>query len=330
MPEFRLNLISREWVVINAERARGPAEFRRGPVRKPKPPYLDSCPFCPGNEGAPGNELLRSPETGDWRIRVLLNKYPVLSMEGQPTRTVDGPRRMVRGVGLHEVIVESPLHDTSPAFFEAEHMAEVLSIYRARFNNAYTDKRVEHVIIFKNHGKGSGTTIGHPHSQLIATPIVPARFRDRLLASMHYFDDTGQCLKCDMIKKESAEASRVIFETESFITFIPFAALSPFHIWIFPKRHMAAFSGITDEEIRDLAVHMKTVLHKLNAALDDPDYNYAISSSAPRHAESEFSHWYISIIPRLMDATGFELGSGIYVNPSIPEKNADFLRSFES
>ncbi|MFQ5479742.1 MAG: galactose-1-phosphate uridylyltransferase [Thermodesulfobacteriota bacterium] len=329
MPEFRLNLISREWVVLNAERARGPAEFRRGVTRSPKPSYLDSCPFCPGNEGAPENELYRVSDNGGWKIRVLKNKYPVLSMEGEPVRTMDGPMRMVSGVGLHEVIVESPLHDTSPAFFELTHMVKLLSIYRSRFNNAYLDKRVEHVIIFKNHGPASGTSIEHPHSQLVATPVVPARFRDRILAAMQYFDDTGKCIKCDMIEKERADSERVILETEHFITFIPFAALSPFHLWIFPKRHMAVFSGINEDEIKDLALHMKTILHKLHVGLDDPDYNYSISSSATRHSKSEFSHWYISIIPRLIETTGFELGSGIYVNPSMPEKNAEFLRAIE-
>ena len=258
------------------------------------------------------------------------NKYPVLSHEGEPTRIIDGPRRMVQGVGLHEVVVESPVHNESPAFFETSHMAELLRIYSGRFSRAYEDNRIEHVIIFKNHGPASGTSIWHPHSQLVATPVVPARFRDRLLASMHYFDDTGKCLKCDMIKKELTDASRVIIETEHFITFIPYAALSPFHIWIFPRRHMAAFSSITDEETADLALHMKTILYKLNVALDDPDYNYAISSSSPRHAESEFSHWYISIIPRLMETTGFELGSGIYANPSVPENNAAYLRTIEA
>ncbi|MFQ5353558.1 MAG: galactose-1-phosphate uridylyltransferase, partial [Thermodesulfobacteriota bacterium] len=112
MPEFRLNLISREWVVVNAERARGPAEFRRDTVRIPKPSYLDSCPFCPGNEAKAEDELLRISEGGAWQIRVINNKFPVLSMDGEPIRTMDGPRRIVSGVGLHEVIVESPLHDT--------------------------------------------------------------------------------------------------------------------------------------------------------------------------------------------------------------------------
>lgn len=330
MPEFRLNLITREWVVVRPERARGPAEFRRSLTRRPLPTHLDSCPFCPGNEAQTEVELLRHPADGPWKIRVMENKYPVLSHEGEPTRIIDGPRRMVHGVGLHEVVVESPVHNESPAFFGADHMADLLRIYAGRFSHAYEDSRIEHVIIFKNHGPASGTSIWHPHSQLVATPVVPARFRDRLLASMHYFDDTGKCLKCDMIKKELADARRIIIETERFITFIPYAALSPFHLWIFPRRHMAAFSSITDEETTDLAIHMKTILYKLNVALDDPDYNYAISSSSPRHAKSEFSHWYISIIPRLMETTGFELGSGIYANPSVPENNAAYLRAMEA
>lgn len=315
--------------MVRSDLARAPEDFRRTMVRRPRPTYLDSCPFCPGNEAQTSLELLRHPHGGPWKIRVLENKYPVLARKGEPRRAIDGPRRMVRGVGLHEVVVESPVHNESPAFFEAAHMADLLRIYRARFDKAYEDRRTKHVIIFKNHGPASGTSIGHPHSQIVAAPIVPARFRDRILAAMHYFDDTGKCLKCDMIERELNEAARVIMETPHFITFIPYAALSPFHIWIFPRRHMASFSSVTDEETADLALHMKTILYKLNAGLDDPDYNYALSSSSPRHAASEFSHWYISIIPRLMETTGFELGSGIYANPSIPENNAAFLRDIE-
>jgi UDPglucose--hexose-1-phosphate uridylyltransferase len=110
------------------------------------------------------------------------------------------------------------------------------------------------------------------------------------------------------------------------MTFVPFAALSPFHTWIFPKRHCATFSSITEEEVKDLAFHLKTILLKFYDGLEDPDFNYIIRSENPKECASEYFHWYISIVPRLTQTAGFELGSGMYINTSIPEESAEFLR----
>ena len=327
MPELRLNLVTREWVIISTERTKGPVEFRRPEARVAKPPFLKSCPFCPGNEHKTPEELFRLSEDDGWKIRVVSNKYPALSREGESRRMIDGTRRLVTGVGLHEVIIESPAHDTSPAFLDIKYVEDIVRIYRDRLKEAYLDPRVEHVIIFKNHGEGSGTTIEHPHSQLIATPVVPVRFRDRVLSAMHYFDDTGECLTCDILKMEREDTRRVIIDTEHFATFIPYAALSPFHTWIFPKRHSASFSDIKEEEIKDIALHLKTFLTKLYWGLDDPDYNFVISSSRPQDVGNNYSHWYLTIIPRVLRTAGFELGSGMFMNPSLPEVSAAFLRS---
>ncbi|HLC17747.1 MAG TPA: galactose-1-phosphate uridylyltransferase [Thermodesulfobacteriota bacterium] len=327
MPELRLNLLTREWVVISTERTKEPSEFKRLESKIPRPPYLKTCPFCPGNEHRTPEELLRVSEDDGWKIRVVANKYPALSRAGERRRMIDGARRLVTGVGLHEVIIESPLHNTSPAFLDVKYVEDIIRIYRDRLVEAYNDERVEHVIIFKNHGLASGTSIEHPHSQLVATPIVPVRFRDRVLAAMHYFDDTGECLTCDMLRMEREDGRRVIIDSSHFLTFIPYAALSPFHTWIFPKRHSASFSGITEEEIREIAVSLKTLLTKLFWGLDDPDYNLVISSSRPQDMGNEYSHWYLTIIPRISQTAGFELGSGMFINPSLPEKSAEFLKS---
>ncbi len=326
MPELRLNLITREWVVLNTERAKEPQAFRRSEPIEARPEYVESCPFCPGNEVRTPDELFRISKNGGWKIRVVSNKYPALSKDGGAGRVTDGMKRMVAGVGRHEVIIESPLHNTSPAFLAQEYVEDIIRIYRDRFDNACLDPGIEHVIIFKNHGAASGTTIAHPHSQLIATPIVPMRFRDRLLDAMHYFDDTGRCLRCDVLKMEQDDGKRVIMDSEHFLTFIPYAALSPFHTWIFPKRHTPSFSSISEDEVKDLASHLKSVLTKLYRGLDDPAYNFVISSAKPGESAVDFTHWYMTIIPRVVQSSGFELGSGIYSNPCLPEKSAEFLR----
>lgn len=330
MSELRLNLLTREWVVIATERAHRPRDYIHEPDHAPLPPYLKTCPFCPGNEDKTREEYMRldakPPGTG-WRTRVVANKYPAVSREGDKKRVIEGSHRYVTGVGIHEIIIESALHNETIAHFEEQHIADLLRIYKNRFIEAHRDPRVEHVIIFKNHGIGAGTSIEHPHSQLIATPVVPVQFRDRVQAAMHYFDDTGECLVCAITRHEGEDGVRVIIDSEHFLTFIPYAALSPFHTWIFPKRHCAAFSDIREEEVEDLASHLREILRRYFYGFDNPDFNLVIRSSRPQDVANEYCHWYISIVPRMSTVAGFELGSGMFINTNLPEASAELVRA---
>ena len=326
MSELRLNLITREWVIIATERAKKPEDFKTAAVKKDIPRYVETCPFCPGNEAKTPGETFRISDANGWKTRVVPNKFSAISNSGNKERRVDGLIRSITAVGVHEVIIETPLHNMNPALLSLEEMEEIVKIYKNRFLEAYSDSRVEHVIIFKNHGEGAGTSLEHPHSQLIGTPVMPVQFRDRLEAAAHFFDDTGECLMCMMAKKEKEEKIRIVAEDEHFLTFIPYAALSPFHTWIFPKRHSASFGDITGAEIKGLAFPLKNILSKLYHGLSNPDYNFVIRSNKPKDCNLEYFHWYVSIIPRISKAAGFELGSGMYINTSLPEESAGFLR----
>lgn len=329
MPELRLNLITREWAIIATERAKRPEEFRQKRDKKYLPERVNTCPFCPGNENRTPGEIMQISADGSWRIRVTPNKFPALNLEGDRLRINEGLKHLVTGVGRHEVIIESSLHNTTLALMPAGDVSDVLRVYKSRFFDIYNDARVEHVIIFKNHGEGAGTSIEHPHSQIIGIPVIPFQVRDRIDESIRYFDDTGECLMCATVRSELAEGRRIIIDTGHFVTFIPYAALSPFHTWIFPKRHTASFGDIRDEEISDLAYSLKTVLSKFYHGLDNPDFNYVIRSESPKESSSEHFHWYLSIVPRLIQTAGFELGSGMYINTSFPEESAEFLRKVE-
>lgn len=326
MSELRLNPITREWVIIYTEKARRPEDFHQRREKRYSPERLDSCPFCPGNEGKTPPEIMRIPSDGQWKLRVMPNKYPALQLEGERKRSNDGLRHLVSGVGRHEVIVEGPRHDIHMAHFGPEEITDIIRAYKSRFADAANDPRIEHVIVFKNHGFASGTTIQHPHSQLIGTPVKPLQVRSRVEEAQRYFDYSGECLMCAMLRDELSDGRRVLLETPFFVSFIPYAALSPFHMWIFPKRHASFFGDISEEEISDLAVNLKTVLLKLHNGLDNPDFNFVIRSDST-HESLEHYHWYISIVPRLIQTAGFELGSGMYINMSVPEEVAGFIRN---
>ena len=327
MSELRLNLITREWVIIATERAKRPEEFRKLKNKRHLPTYLDSCPFCPGNEQRTPDEIMRIPDNGDWKVRVTPNKFAALSSTISRERKNEGGRHLITGFGRHEVIIESPVHNMFIANMPVDDIANIISTYRERFIRIYEDPGIEHVIIFKNYGESAGTSLLHPHSQIIGTPVTPLQVRHRIEEGMRYFDNTGGCLMCTLVDDEISDGRRVVLDTGHFVTLVPFAALSPFHTWIFPKRHCATFSSIDEEEVTDLAFHLKTILQKFYTGLEDPDFNYIIRSENPKECKSEYFHWYMSIVPRLTQTAGFELGSGMYINTSIPEENAEFLRN---
>ncbi|MFA4967674.1 MAG: galactose-1-phosphate uridylyltransferase [Candidatus Margulisiibacteriota bacterium] len=332
MPELRQNPATKEWVIIATERAKRPEDFTPAKIEE-KVEVKNHCPFCEGNEASTPSEILAyrtygtKPDAPGWWIRIIPNKFPALIPRGgiQRMKQEDFFRYM-DGVGEHEIIIESPKHDESIATMDPKQVEEIFLAYRERYITLSQDPRFEMVIIFKNHGAAAGTSVLHPHSQVIATPITPLHIRHRLEEAMRYFDDNGTCVFCDMVKKEIAVNERIVFKTENFISFVPFAASSPFLTIVIPKNHYSSFETTTPERIKELSYLMKTVLTKIYTSMKNPDFNFVIRSSPCHEKNVEYYHWHIEIVPRVTAVAGFELGSGIYINTVIPEQAARFLR----
>jgi len=327
MPELRQNIATKEWVIISAERSKRPKQFVSSSrkLTSERPEWDERCPFCPGNE-EPELEVLRIPQNEPWQVRVVRNKYPALQRDGDRVQTFDRVKRHISGVGYHEVLVESRLHNTCPALESPEEIALMLKTFQLRGTEIAKDKRIEHIIYFKNHGKRAGTSLEHPHTQLVGLPIVPNDIRSRTEESRRYFDDTGRCVYCQMIEDELREKKRIVVEGKQFVAFVPYAAFSPFHIWVLPRYHRSNYLNVPSEELDSMSLILKNVFSKLYLGLRDPDYNYIIRSSALDNREQEYIHWYMTIIPRVTRAAGFELGSGMFINSSLPEESAAFLR----
>lgn len=329
MSELRLNVVTKEWVIIAPERSSRPVEHTPC-SRRPQALHLPDCPFCPGNESMTTREVFRiDDDDGTWITRVVPNKFPVLTDRGlMPAHRHAGLNHTVEGVGVHEVIIETPRHDLAIAQMTPSQVRTIVMTYFDRYNTCRDDPRIAHVLLFKNYGAGAGTSLIHPHSQLIGTPVISYQVRDRIRTMEEHQALYGECVLCRMIHEEIAQGVRIIHQNDSFAAMIPYAALSRFHIWVFPLRHMARFGDMSGEEIVEFAEVLRAVMRQLYYGLGDPDFNYVIRS-APRTCTREEFHWYLSIVPRITQAAGFELGSGIYVNPSYPEESAEFLRSVQ-
>ena len=327
MPELRQNYFTKEWVIIATERARRPEELATHRAAKVIPRFVEACPFCPGNENKTPPEVMRTEADGKWQVRVVANKFAALSPDIQPIRTIHRSRRSMAGFGVHDVIVDTPDHSQTMALMSDVHVANVLRTYKKLFDNLSLDPRIAHITIFKNHGGDAGASLEHPHSQLIATPVISHQVRERFHQALAHYDEYGECMFCQMIEEEMTEQSRVVLSTDRFVAFQPYASPTPFATHIFPRRHTSSFQDISPTEITDLATVLRTVLAKLYIGLENPDFNFTLRSAPIEYVGVKHFHWYVSIIPRLTRVAGFELGSGMFINTVLPEAAAEFLRN---
>lgn len=330
MSELRQDPTTYDWVIIAKERAKRPREFVKDNGNKPPSlAFKESCPFCPGNEDRTPEAVALYGEPDNWRIRVVPNKFAALTPEGNTIREQNGMFRKAQGYGRHEVVIESRLHNKCIAFMSDAHVEELIGAYRDRYLALKKDPNVKVIIIFKNHGEAAGTSLEHPHTQIVASPIVPPLIRRRYEIATQHFDNTGHCLYCDLLANEVQSGERIVKNEKYFVALHPFASHYPFETWIMPKMHSSCFGNIADIEIAELARLLKEVLLKLHHALDDPDFNLIIHTAPVDDEHKTYYLWHIQIIPRLTLAAGFELGSGIYINSAVPEETAAFMREFK-
>ncbi len=337
MSELRWDPLKHHWVIIAADRGRRPNDF----FAQEPPTPMTSCPFCYGNEDKTPHEIFAlrpsgPPNSPNWKVRVIPNKYPVLRVEGEVKSRGYGIYDVMNGIGAHEIIIETPDHDRGMADLSTAEITDVLTAYRARLLDLRQDLRLRHLVLFKNHGARAGASLSHSHSQLIAVPLVPPVTVAELRNCRDFFEQRKRCIFCDIIDFELQIGDRIVREFPEYLIFAPFASCLPFELRLFPKRHLHDFTLLDDASLGGLAVAMKDMLMRLKKVLQDPPFNFILHTSPtlqPRPGRPEFwtsieydYHWHIELVPRITPIAGFEWGSGFHINQTPPEDAAAFLR----
>jgi UDPglucose--hexose-1-phosphate uridylyltransferase len=233
---------------------------------------------------------------------------------------------MMNGVGAHEVIIETPDKDKSLSDLDISAIQNVFRVFKERILDLKKDIRLKYVMVFKNHGYIAGATLRHSHSQLIATPIIPKLVLEELAGAKAYYDLKERCIFCDIIRQEMKDNSRVVYDEEHFVAIAPFAARSPFETWILPKEHLSHYEKIDETRLQHLSITFKTVMQKLNIALQTPPYNFVLHKAPMQDESMRHYHWHIEIMPKLTRFAGFEWGTGFFINPTSPEEAAQYLK----
>jgi UDPglucose--hexose-1-phosphate uridylyltransferase len=331
MPELRKNPVTNRWVIIATERAKRPSDFGHSEDKTNN--NSSNCPLCPGNEKMTPPEIAAYRDSGTlpnepgWWVRVVPNKFPALESGGELQKAGIGIYDMMSGTGSHEVIIETPNHHEPIALSPLKQIEESLWVYRDRLLALSTLSHLRYILIFKNHGKAAGASLGHPHAQLIATPIVPKLVMEEVEGSRVHYSFKERCVSCDVLKQELAMGDRIIEENNTFLAYEPYASRFPFETIITPKKHDASYAFIDKNQIMDLAKILKNTLWKMYQLLNDPPFNYILHTAPLGESVKNFFHWYLEIMPRLTQVAGFEWGSGMYINPTPPEIAAKELRA---
>lgn len=337
MSELRWDPLKLHWVIIATNRGRRPTDFHVEPGFG----EVTSCPFCYGNEDKTPGEVFAirpggPPNSSNWQVRVIPNKYPALRIEGALNNRGYGLYDVMNGIGAHEIIVETPDHYRGMAEFSPAEITNVLIAYRQRLADLHRDSRFRYMMLFKNHGPQAGATLFHAHSQLIAIPLTPPVAATELKVCREYFTGKERCIVCDLIDFELSCGERVVKDFTDFVILSPYAACFPFELRLYPKKHAHDFALMNDLQLGELANAMKDMLMRLKSVLNDPPYNFILHTSPPQHrrmgkpdywSSIEFDyHWHIELVPRLSQIAGFEWGTGFFINPTSPEDVAAFLR----
>ena len=325
MSELRREPIARMWVVITTDHPKGPSDYL--PFKPPYQPQPldDPCPFCPGNEWmTPRETFSLGHEAGGWSVRVVPNKFPFFHIEGGFDRKAEGMYDVMQGVGAHEILIESPRHQDNLATMDPQQIGRMVRAFKERLVDLERDRRFQQFLIIKNY---PGIFNRHPHSHIMALPVIPRRIDEEIWGTLDYYQRKERCIFCDILKQEIALKERMILETLHFVVFSPFASRYPFETWIIPKFHSPDFHHLTEEEIGDLSLALSSLFLRFYRLLSDPPYSLVFHTS-PVQSQSHRSeyHWHIETRLRIGLREGFEWGTGLFVNPTPPEDAARYLR----
>lgn len=322
--ELRHDILRDEWVIIADQRNKRPSEFVEESPHQVYDPENDVFADME-KSGQEEDVLIYADENGAWTTRVIPNKFPAVEVNGEERDLSDGPYRAMRALGEHEVVITRDGRRVF-ALLEQHELAEVIDAYRERYIALMNHKGISSISIFHNQGKKAGASVIHPHSQIIALPVVTPAVMREIAACEKYMKSTKHHLFDVIVEHELASGQRIVYTNEKFIVYCPFASSRAFQMRIVSREAQPYFERSTPDGEMLLADALSHALQALHKGLNDPDFNYYIHTApCDGRIYHEYS-FYIDIMPRTHVYGGFEYATDIEVVPMRPENAAEFLR----
>jgi UDPglucose--hexose-1-phosphate uridylyltransferase len=282
-------------------------------------PSRDHCPLCPTRPGAPPTEI----PVPAFEIAVFDNRFPAFT----------APR------GAAEVVVYTDSHEGSLATLAPQRAEELMWVWRHRYLELGAREDVEYVMIFENRGVEVGVTLHHPHGQIYGYPVLPPVPSLELAADSRL----GGCAPCALLRAELDDGSRVLFENDAAVAYVPYAARWAYEVHVSLRAHRPSLLECEPVELRLLADALQTLVRGYDALFDRPFPYVMVVHQAPTGGTSGASagataadgpggHVHVEFYPPLRTAdklkylAGSEQGAGTFIADTVPEESAEALR----
>lgn len=261
-PHRRFNPLTREWVLVSPQRTARPW---LGQVEKTQaaeiPSYDPTCPLCPGNKRATGavNEAYKS-------TYVFTNDFPALTLDAQVSPAQDNSLMKAEPEkGTCRVICFSPRHDLTLPDMSLSEVSKVIETWTSQTEDLARIEGIQYVQVFENKGAIMGCSNPHPHSQVWATAHIPNEPAKELTGQQVYFREHSSPLLMDYLAQEHKSGERTIVENRSFTALVPFWAIWPFEVMVIANRPVQHLSGLTKDEVSDLAAIFLDITRRYDA-----------------------------------------------------------------
>ena len=265
-----------------------------GRQQRPHRPSM-ACPFCVGG--------VEAPEPYD--VKSFVNRWPSFPD------------------GRSEVVLYTSEHDASLPDPGAQGARRVVDLWTERTEALGERADVAYVLVFENRGAEVGATISHPHGQIYAYGEVPPVPLTELRRTAR-----GDCPLC-----APADPALEVAATADWRAWVPAASAYPYGMLLAPDVHRPDLPALDGPQRDGLADLLVDVLARLDRLFDSPlPYMLWIHQRPTDGGPWPEAHLHVHIVSPMRSpdvqryvAAG-ELGSGVFVNPVVPEDAAAALR----
>ena len=312
MNSLRWHPVLEQWVVVSTH--------RQGRPQMP----ANWCPFCPGSGNVPA----------EYDVYLYPNDFPAFSS----TSAAFVPDHRLFGEtgarGSCDVVLYSPQHTLPPSKLSIQSWRKVVDLWTSRTAELAANPEVAFVAPFENCGEAVGVTMPHPHGQIYAMPFIPFLSEKELESTSKYAaEHNGDCLFCALVASEQSANVRIVYQNDSFIAFVPFAARFPAEIGIYPKQHLRTLMDLADQERHELADAISVIRKKYDGLFGFLMPLMMTVNQAPLQDSAASYHLHVEFLPLQRSATklkylaSIETGFGTFLADTSPEVMAENLRN---
>ncbi|HUR35148.1 MAG TPA: galactose-1-phosphate uridylyltransferase [Vicinamibacterales bacterium] len=316
-PHLRWNPLRAEWVAY--------ATHRQNRTFLPPPDYN---PLAASDSREHPTEV----PPGPWDVAVFENLFPTFAMTAHDPPQLSVPTAPARGVCEVVVFTQDPA--SSLGALPLWHLELLLEVWADRYQALGALPDVQYVYPFENRGVEVGVTLNHPHGQIYAYPFVPPVPARALEQQRAYYEQHGRGLVEDLVAREVTDETRMLYGGPHAAAFMPIWARYSYEVWVAPHRGAPSLAALTNDERRDFARALKTVLMKFDGLWNRPfpyilAFHQAPTDGRPHpeaHVRAEFYPAY-RMPGRLKYLAGSEIGAGLFTADTVPEEKVKELQA---